>query len=253
MSSQLAGTAHLKHPDAHVPWSQWSEEQTLCVVIPYSNPFRWRTRRELVNDAIRHLGALPNIHLVVVELAYGDRPFEVTGGRDTDVQLRTSGELWHKEQLINLGVQRFPAGWKYGAYVDGDFHFSRYDLALETIHQLQHHDFVQMFSSYADLTGETYGTGQRPLRTNNGFAYNYVQRGYQPPTGFSSGGWKTKAVADGYYSAMMQSASRGVGATGGAWAWRRSSYDTAAGMRSSLSTSSRRQPTCGGIGRAYIS
>jgi hypothetical protein len=200
------------------------------VVIPYSNPFRWRTRRELVNDAIRHLGALPNIHLVVAELAYGDRPFEVTGGRETDVQLRTSGELWHKEQLINLGVQRFPARWKYGAYVDGDFHFSRYDLALETIHQLQHHDFVQMFSSYADLTGETYGTGQRPLRTNNGFAYNYVQRGYQPPTGYSNGGWKTKAVVDGYSSAMMQSANRGVGATGGAWAWRRSSYNTVGGL-----------------------
>ncbi len=91
-------------------------------MIPYSNCFRWRTRRELVNDCIRHLRGMANVDLHVVELAYGDRPFEVTGGHVNDVQLRTESELWHKEQLINIGVSRFPVDWKYGAYVDGDFH-----------------------------------------------------------------------------------------------------------------------------------
>jgi hypothetical protein len=246
--------AHLQHPDVQVPWSQWQEEQTLHVVIPYSNCFRWRTRRELVNDCIHHLRGMANVDLHVVELAYGDRPFEVTGGHPSDVQLRTSSELWHKEQLINIGVAHFPANWKYGAYVDGDFHFTRHDLAIEAIHQMQHYDFVQLFSSYADLTGETYGTGHRPLRVNNGFAYNYIQNGYRLPDGYESGGWKQAATGTGYdaggytltYHDLMngsvaQASTRtssggpgvgatGVGATGGAWAFRRSAFNTVGGM-----------------------
>jgi len=224
-------TAHLSHPDQHIPWSQWSEEQTLHIVVPYSNPFRWRTRRELVNDCIRHLRGMANVDLHVVELTYGDRPFEVTGGNPNDVQLRTNCELWHKEQLINQGVARFPFGWRYGGYIDGDFHFTRHDMALEAIHQLQHYDFVQLFSSYADLSGETYGTGHRPLRINNGFAYNYIQSGYQLPQGFVNGGWKVSGADDGYYAAMMAGPPKmGVGATGGAWAWRRSAFDIVGGM-----------------------
>lgn len=224
-------TEILKHPDSHIPWSQWSEDQTLHIVVPYSNYFRWRTRRELVNDAIRHLEALPNIDLHVVELAFGDRPFEVTGGRRNDIQLRTSSELWHKEMLINVGVARFPVGWKYGGYIDGDFTFTRHDLALETIHQLQHYSFVQCFSSYADLTGESYGSGHRPMRVNNGFAYNYIQNGYRLPDGYLNGGWKkVGSQDDDYYGAMMAGAKLGVGATGGAWAWRREAFDTVGGM-----------------------
>jgi hypothetical protein len=185
-----------------------------------------------VNDAIRHLRQMPNVDLHVVELAYGDRPWEVTGGHPHDVQLRTSCELWHKEQLINVGVSHFPADWRYGAYVDGDFHFTRHDLALEAIHQLQHYDFVQLFSQYADLSGKTYGTGNRVLRVNNGFAYNYVQRGFQLPDGFGHGGWRVPGCPDDPYGYEMSlaAAPTGVGATGGAWAFRRSAFDIVGGM-----------------------
>jgi hypothetical protein len=174
---------------------------------------------------------MANVDLHVVELAFGDRPFEVTGEHPNDVQFRTSGELWHKEQLINLGVSRFPVGWKYGAYIDGDFHFTRHDLALEAIHQLQHYDFVQLFSQYADLSGETYGTGHRVVRVNNGFAYNYVQRGFQLPDGYANGGWRKPGCPDDHYHYEMAGVEpKGVGATGGAWAFRRSAFDTVGGM-----------------------
>ena len=206
----------MQHPDIHAPWSQWQEDQVLHIVIPYSNCFRWRTRRVLVNDCIRHLRGMANVDLHVVELAYGDRPFEVTGNHANDVQLRTSSELWHKEQLINLGVSHFPADWKYGAYVDGDFTFTRHDLAIEAIHQLQHYDFVQLFSSYADLSGDTYGTGQRPLRVNNGFAYNYVQNGYRLPAGYQNGGWKQAALAETYYGSQSEATVNAATATTGA-------------------------------------
>jgi hypothetical protein len=217
-----------QHPDQHQPWAEWSEEQTLHVAVCYSNPFRWRRRRELANDCIRHLRGAANVHLHVGELGYGDRPFEITDPAQdpNDLQLRTNHELFHKENILNRIIQTFPAGWKYGAYIDADFHLTRHDWALETIQQLQHYDFVQPFSSYSDLTGETYGTGHLPLQVNTGFAFNYIQNGYRLPEGYSNGGWKTQG-ADSYGSSAGP---RGVGATGGMWAFRRSAFDAVGGL-----------------------
>ncbi len=223
----------IQHPDVHRPWAAWSEAQTLHVASPYSNPFRWRTRRDLLNDFRRHMACSPNVVLHVGELAYGNRPFEVTGADPNDVQMRTAYELFHKENIINLTVEKFPPDWQYGAYIDGDFTFTRNDWALEAIHQLQHYDFVQLFSSYADLSAETYGTGNRPTRVNSGFAFNYVQSGFRLPPGYTPGGWKTTGEVA-YYDAPA-SAPGGlvqapVGATGGAWAFRRSAFDAVGGM-----------------------
>jgi hypothetical protein len=155
------------------------------------------------------------------ELAYGDRPFEITDPAEhpLDIQLRTHHELFHKENILNRIIQTFPSDWKYGAYVDADFHLTRHDWALETIHQLQHYDFVQPFSSYSDLTGNTYGTGHLPMRVNSGFAFNYIQNGYRLPPGYSNGGWKKPCDYD------YGGGPRGVGATGGMWAFRRTAFD----------------------------
>src|ERR1700686_4438783 len=108
----------LQHPDIHMPWSEWSEDQTLHVATCYSNPFRWRTRRELANDFRRHMQQSPNVKLYFGALAYGDRPHEVTD-RATDpldVSLRTTCELFHKENVLNRVIQTFPTDWKYGAW-----------------------------------------------------------------------------------------------------------------------------------------
>lgn len=221
----------MQHPDVHTPWSQWSESQTLHVAAAYSNPFRWRTRRELANDFRWHMEKSANVCLHVGELAYGDRPHEVTTADcPSDLQLSTRHELFHKENILNAVIAKFPPDWQYGAWVDADFHFTRHDWAIEAIHQLQHYDFVQLFSSYADLSGETYGTGHLPTRVNQSFAFNYVQNGYRLPAGFSNGGWKSKkGCGPNYYEAMVAGL-RGVGATGGAWAFRRSAFETVGGL-----------------------
>ena len=125
---------------------------------------------KLMNDFREHIRASANVVLHVGELAYGDRPFEVTGDDPNDVILRTSHELWHKENILNLVAQRFPPDWRYGAVIDGDFHMTRRDWALEAIHQLQHFDFVQLFSRYSDLSSE-----HRPFRVMPSFAFNYVK------------------------------------------------------------------------------
>jgi hypothetical protein len=194
------------HPDIHELWQNWSNEATLHVACAYSNPLRWRTRRVLMNDFRQHMAASPNIALHACELAYGERPFEVTGGSAEDVQLRTSDELWHKENILNAAIQRFPPDWKYGAWIDADFHMTRRDWALEAIHQLQHFDFVQLFSSYSDVTAQ-----HRPYRLMPSYAWvcrNGRVRSGQP-YGYGS---------------------NSPGATGGAWAFRRSAFDAVGGL-----------------------
>jgi hypothetical protein len=217
----------LHHPDVHAPWQKWSHEETLYVATMYSNPLRWQTRRLLLNDFRRHMQDSPNVRLYVGELAYGDRPFEVTCPEcPEDVQLRTQDELWHKENVLNCVIRRFPAGWKYGAIIDGDFVMTRRDWALEAIHQLQHHAFVQLFSSYADLDSE-----HRPFRLMSSFAYNYVHNresmknwqtadlGTVLAASHTSGAVSAKTAAK---RAWPQS----PGATGGAWAFTREAFDT---------------------------
>jgi hypothetical protein len=205
------------HPDVHAPWSEWSEEQTLHVAVSYSNPFRWRTRRELANHFRRHMGKSPNVKLHFGELAYGDRPWELTDPASDpgDVQLRTNCELFHKENILNRVIQSFPPNWKYGAWIDADFLFTRHDWALETVHQLQHYDFVQLFGSYADLSGNVYGIKDAPVRYNSGFFFNYAQNGHQVSEQFQN---------------QAEYGTRGVGATGGAMAFTRPAFETVGGL-----------------------
>ena len=208
----VAAINHLHHPDHPIASSEWNEDQTLHVAGCFSNPFRWRARRELANDFRRHMAQSPNVKLHVIELAYGDRPFEVTG--PDDIQLRTKSELFHKENLLNLCVQRFPHGWKYGAIIDMDFHFTRHDWALEAVHQLQHYAFVQLFSSYGDLSDK-----HELVNQAFGFVAQYMRNGFTVPLetlrAISYGGGYGK---------------RSVGATGGAWAFTHQAFDAVGGL-----------------------
>lgn len=223
---------HLHHPDVHMAASQWSEDQTLHVAACYSNPFRWRTRRELANDFRRHMMQTANIDLHMIELAYGDRPFEVTNKKlyPNDIQVRTKSELFHKENLLNIAIRSFPTDWKYGAIIDADFHFTRHDIGLETIHMLQHYDWVQMFSQYMNLNGEAEpGKGHRQIGSmSNGFAFGYVNNGCQLPPGYN-GGWNEPSTS-GCVPTSGSDGLPGVGAPGGAWAFRRSSFDMVGGL-----------------------
>jgi len=79
-----------------------------------------------------------------------------------------NSELWHKENLINIGISRLPSNWKYVAWIDGDVDFIRPDWIQETVHELQHHPVVQMFEDAVD-TGPTYEV----LTLFKSFAYCY--------------------------------------------------------------------------------
>jgi hypothetical protein len=144
------------------------EDAKLYVVTPIINPCRYSSRYNLYKDfekMVKDSGAI----LYTVEVAFGNRPYVVTeAGNPNHIQLRTSTELWHKENMINLGIQQLPRDWEYVAWVDADVSFARPDWVTETLNQLQHYDVVQMFSVAHDMT-----PSHESFQKHYGFAYSY--------------------------------------------------------------------------------
>jgi hypothetical protein len=130
----------------------------LYVVTPVFNAQRFRSRLSLDEKYEKYINDSGAI-LYKVELAYGERAFSVTDPNNPrHIQLRTGDiydvgdQLWFKENMINLAVQRLPSDWRYMAWIDGDVQFARPDWVGETLHQLQTYHVVQMFSEAYQLT-----------------------------------------------------------------------------------------------------
>jgi hypothetical protein len=209
----------LNHPNIHREWSQWSEDQTLHVTSVYFNPFRYQNRRHTTHNFIQRMRKTPNVKLYMIEVAFGDRPFEVTGPED--IQLRTRDEMWIKENASNLGVARFTDGWKYGAAVDCDFVFTRHDWALETIHMLQHFKWVQPYSSYGFMSRE-----HEPINIKPSFAYAFQHYHEEDPARqVETAIWQNTGN-----TSYPPYGHRLVGSPGGAWAFTRESFDAVHGM-----------------------
>ncbi len=126
-------------------------EAQLYVVAPIINSSRYRSRYRLYREFAKYISDAGAV-LYTVEAAYGDRAFEITDASSrSHIRVRTNHEVWHKENLINIGVSRLPADWKYVAWIDPDIQFARKDIVQETLQQLQHFSVVQMFSQAIDL------------------------------------------------------------------------------------------------------
>ncbi len=173
----------------------------LYVVCAHFNPLRFRSRDKLYAAFAKHCADAGAI-LYTIELALRDRHHQVTSFADPRaIQLRGHSEIWYKENLQNIAVQRLPADAEYIAFVDGDFHFTRSDWATETVHMLQHYEAVQMYSS---LTYE--GNDHRVHNTMDSFAFTHLNQGTIPK----------------HYGHQ--------GAVGGAWAFRRSALRQLGGL-----------------------
>jgi hypothetical protein len=143
-------------------------KEPLYAVVPYFNPWRWKSRHKHALRALEHFhnsGAV----IVLVEIAFNRREFELQDlgleGRSAScgvlgqdhrfrhrhIQLRTKDELWLKENAINLGVAALPYDWQQVCWLDADTHFLRPNWVGECIHKLQHYSFLQMFSHAHDL------------------------------------------------------------------------------------------------------
>lgn len=157
----------------------------LHVIATIVNPSRYQSRYRLYEEFAKYITDAGAV-LHTIEAAYGDRDFEITdAGNPNHIRVRTSHEVWHKENLINIAVSRLPSDWKYVAWVDADVQFARPDIVAETIHQLQHFSVVQMFSHATDLDLQ-----HQPMQTFGGFVAQYMQRDIaMPPRPDEYGVW----------------------------------------------------------------
>ena len=196
----------------------------LYVVTPIINPQRFRSRYHLYREFSKYITDA-GAKLYTVEVAYGDREFEIsTEDHPNHIQLRTKHELWHKENMINIGVSRLPSDWKYVAWIDADVTFARKDIVEETVHQLQHYSFVQMFSHALDL-----GPKHEPLGMFQSFGSQWMKNlGHDVSmhqnyaAGTTIPGYRSNAELPGY--------SRTEWHPGYAWACTREAWDHVGGL-----------------------
>ena len=189
----------------------------LYVVTAISNPCRYLSRYNLYRQFEKMVtdgGAI----LYTVEMAFGGRPFEVTNANNLQhIQVRGTNELWHKENLLNIGISRLPANAKFIALIDADISFVRPDWAQETIQQLQHYQVVQMFSHASDV-----GPNYQPINSALSWTESIKQ-------GLSFKGTK-KEVVDGSSLSITGSGVKGAWHSGLAWAYRREALDKLGGL-----------------------
>lgn len=123
----------------------------LYVIAAHNNYAGYPARVRLYHDFAKHM-ADSGVELRTVESVIGDRPFEVTTAHNPHhVQLRANEELWHKENMLNIGIQRLPLDAKYIACIDADFTFLNPNWVKATISALQTYEIVQMCTHIAYL------------------------------------------------------------------------------------------------------
>jgi hypothetical protein len=115
--------------------------------------------------------------------------------------------------MLNLAVNRLPDDWEYLAWVDADVTFTSFTWVEDTIEQLQHYKFLQLFSHAVDL-----GPNGEYLMHRPSFMYNYYHN-YDLLIPKKEG-----AKAPYYYG------KRSAGASGYAWACTRKAYNQVGGF-----------------------
>jgi len=136
----------------------------LYVVSVISNPARFKKRYQLFNEYSQRMKKNPKVKLYTTELQLGDRPF-VT---DATYKVRSTHNLWHKENLINYTIARLPSEANYIAWVDADIDFLNQNWAQETIEKLQEFNVVQPWATAIDM-----GPKQEVMETHKSFCYVY--------------------------------------------------------------------------------
>ena len=150
-------------------------ESKLHAIIVISNPCYYKRRYELLHEFVKRFQEEEaDVILYIVEMVYGNQPFAVT---DSDnprhLQLQTETPLWHKENMINIGVRRLlPENWKAFAWIDADLHFESPSWAQDTLKVLNgHKDVVQLFSHCVNMDRQ-----ENTIGICSGFGYNHCKQ-----------------------------------------------------------------------------
>ena len=150
-------------------------EEKLNVIAVISNPCLYAKRYILLKEFVKRIEEEEtHVNLCIVELAYGDQKFLVTEkGNKNHLQLRTETPIWHKENMVNLGVRYLlPKNYKAFAWIDADIEFESSTWALDTLKILNGcKDVVQLFSHAVDMSKE-----RMSLNIFNGFGYSFNKK-----------------------------------------------------------------------------
>ena len=146
-------------------------DNTLHVITVISNICEFKRRWFLMKEFIKRMNDTPNIQLYVVEIAYGNQDFHITDENNSKhLQLRCEHALWHKENMVNLGIKKLlPDNWKAVAWVDGDIEFDDPKWSLNCLKILNHFDFVQLFTTCMDLDNN-----EIPMNIWQSYGYKYA-------------------------------------------------------------------------------
>ena len=153
------------------------------VIVVISNPIRYKRRYELTWPFIEMLDQA-GVNYVLVEQAFGNRRHMLTSSNNKyHLQVQSEEELWHKENMINMGVKHAcmiaPGQVREVAWIDADCRPARpyRDWFEETWHQLQHYQFVQMWETLIDLDFNYNPIGG----AQPSFMANYIKHGTPNP------------------------------------------------------------------------
>lgn len=126
----------------------------VCVVF---NPHNFKSRIRLYKEFAPYI-EFCGAKLLTVEIAFGDRPFEVTTPDNKwNIQLRTNHVIWHKERAFNIAIKRLKKlapKWNKVALLDADVSFSSHHWVKDAIHALDHYKIIQLFSQAAHLNAK---------------------------------------------------------------------------------------------------
>jgi len=167
--------------------------EKLNVIIVISNPCLYIRRYQLAYEFINRIQKNKDVELFIVEMCYKDQKFIITKSTDKNhLQLRTDIPLWHKENMINLGVKHLlPKDWKSFAFIDADIEFLDDDWVSNTLKLLNNgYDVIQLYSKCDNLD-----INKKNFYTNTSFIYDYLNNQYnfdvkKPNTDWHPGfGW----------------------------------------------------------------
>lgn len=166
------------------------------VLAVISNPVNYKSRYanyKTFEESITRKGA----HFWTVELATGARKHAITSaenGRHIQLwQTAIEGELWHKEQLYNIGIHhilRDATDARYVMVTDADFLYES-DMLEKTIQALQHWPIVQAWSHMAslDAKGHLINVFKSFMYCRHTGDTAPLHPGYPPRIGSPGGAW----------------------------------------------------------------
>jgi hypothetical protein len=150
-------------------------EDKLHVIAVVSNPCLYDIRYRLMKEFIERMEKdESDVILYIVELAYKKQKYIITDANNKrHLQLRTEEPLWHKENMINLGVKYLlPKNWKAMAWIDVDVEFENHTWASDTLKILNgSKDVVQLFSHCVDMNKK-----KAAMQVFTSFGYQYTKK-----------------------------------------------------------------------------